>query len=158
MPPTLSTATTAAITPSIGGPGRVPGYIRNDPRMIIRANRAGTRGFRAPEVLMRVTNQTCGKFCSNSSEQKVYKSCNIAIDIWSAGVILLCFMTGRFPFFLANDESDALVELTQIFGYKEMKEAAAKYSMCILYCFTYKKRVFILFIRSLLCNQYISIF
>lgn len=39
----------------------VAGYVRNDPRHSIRANRAGTRGFRAPEVLMRYTKQTCGK-------------------------------------------------------------------------------------------------
>lgn len=39
----------------------VKGYIKNDPRLAIRANRAGTRGFRAPEILMRVTHQTCGK-------------------------------------------------------------------------------------------------
>jgi hypothetical protein len=55
---TASTSTSAGAT---SGPRRIPGYIRNDPRMIIRANRAGTRGFRAPEVLMRVTYQTCGK-------------------------------------------------------------------------------------------------
>lgn len=40
---------------------RTPGYVRNDPRHTIRANRAGTRGFRAPEILLRYTRQTCGK-------------------------------------------------------------------------------------------------
>ncbi|KAI8087765.1 kinase-like domain-containing protein [Gilbertella persicaria] len=89
--------------------GRIPGYIKNDPRHTIRANRAGTRGFRAPEILMRVTRQTC------------------AIDIWSVGVILLCFLTGRYPFFLANDEPDSIIELGQIFGYKELEACAIKY-------------------------------
>lgn len=37
------------------------GYVRNDARHQVRANRAGTRGFRAPEILMRVTRQTGGK-------------------------------------------------------------------------------------------------
>lgn len=39
----------------------IKGFIKNDPRLTIKANRAGTRGFRAPEILMRVTHQTCGK-------------------------------------------------------------------------------------------------
>lgn len=39
--------------------------------------RGGTRGFRAPEVLLRCTKQT------------------VAIDIWSAGVILLSILSAR---------------------------------------------------------------
>ncbi|KAI8382937.1 kinase-like domain-containing protein [Blakeslea trispora] len=106
-PPSSSNSLRGRAINSLGG--RIPGYIRNDPRQTIRANRAGTRGFRAPEVLMRVVKQTC------------------AIDIWSVGVILLCFLTGRYPFFLANDEADSLVELGQIFGYKELEACAIKH-------------------------------
>lgn len=40
---------------------KVMGYVKNDARHQVRANRAGTRGFRAPEILMKVTRQTCGK-------------------------------------------------------------------------------------------------
>jgi serine/threonine protein kinase len=40
--------------------------------------RGGTRGFRAPEVLLRCVKQT------------------VAIDIWSAGVILLSILSARF--------------------------------------------------------------
>jgi cell division control protein 7 len=40
---------------------RIVGQVKNDARHQVRANRAGTRGFRAPEILMRVTRQTCGK-------------------------------------------------------------------------------------------------
>ncbi|KAL9556567.1 hypothetical protein MBANPS3_001795 [Mucor bainieri] len=82
------------------------GVYKNDPRLTIRANRAGTRGFRAPEILLRVTHQTC------------------AIDIWAAGVILLCFLTNTYPFFLSNDEADALIELGQIYGSEKMQECA----------------------------------
>ena len=37
------------------------GYPKNDPRPSRRANRAGTRGFRAPEVLLKCTDQTTSK-------------------------------------------------------------------------------------------------
>ncbi|KAI7905669.1 kinase-like domain-containing protein [Cokeromyces recurvatus] len=87
-------------------PECVAGRIKNDPRIYIRANRAGTRGFRAPEVLFRVTRQTC------------------AIDVWSAGVVLLCFLTSRYPFFLASEEAEGIIEFCQIFGLKEMKACA----------------------------------
>lgn len=110
--PSTSNSTSASkeATEGLRAERRTVGYVRNDARHQVRANRAGTRGFRAPEILMRVTRQTA------------------AIDVWSAGVILLSFMTGRYPFFIANDESDAVVELAQIFGVREMVQCAAKYN------------------------------
>lgn len=83
-----------------------PMYPRNDNRQSRRANRAGTRGFRAPEVLFKCTAQTC------------------AIDMWSAGVILLTLLSRRFPFFHSADDIDALLELTNIFGCRRMRETA----------------------------------
>lgn len=53
----------------------------------------------------------------------------IAIDIWSAGVILISLLTGRYPFFLANDDADALVEIASIFGTNALKKFATKMSM-----------------------------
>ncbi|CDH48406.1 cell cycle protein [Lichtheimia corymbifera JMRC:FSU:9682] len=84
------------------------GYIKYDPRRGIQANRAGTKGFRAPEILLRQVNQTG------------------AIDIWSAGVILISLLTGRYPFFLANDDGDALVEIASLFGTNALKTFATK--------------------------------
>lgn len=81
-------------------------YPKTDSRPSRRANRAGTRGFRAPEVLFKCTAQTT------------------AIDVWSVGVILLTFLARRFPFFHSADDVDALLELTNIFGKKKMREAA----------------------------------
>ncbi|KAG0643466.1 kinase-like domain-containing protein [Tuber brumale] len=72
-----------------------------------RANRAGTRGFRAPEVLFKCTNQTT------------------KIDIWSAGVILLTILSRRFPFFNSSDDVDAMIEIATIFGKQRMKQCAA---------------------------------
>jgi cell division control protein 7 len=71
-----------------------------------RANRAGTRGFRAPEVLFKCPNQTT------------------KIDIWSVGVILLTILTKRFPFFNSADDVDALLEIATIVGKSRMRACA----------------------------------
>lgn len=86
--------------------GPSSGYPKNDSRPSRRANRAGTRGFRAPEVLFKCTDQTT------------------KIDIWSAGVILLTILSRRFPFFNSEDDIEAMIEITTIFGTKRMKQAA----------------------------------
>lgn len=86
-----------------GGPHH--GYPKNDTRPSRRANRAGTRGFRAPEVLFKCTEQTT------------------KIDIWSAGVILLTVLSRRFPFFNSADDVEAMIEITTIFGIKKMRVA-----------------------------------
>lgn len=83
------------------------GYPKNDSRPSRRANRAGTRGFRAPEVLFKCTNQTT------------------KIDMWSAGVILLTLLGRRFPFFNSADDVDAMIETASIFGTRRMKLAAS---------------------------------
>jgi cell division control protein 7 len=82
------------------------GYPRNDSRPSRRANRAGTRGFRAPEVLLKCTQQTT------------------KIDIWSAGVILLTILSKRFPFFNSADDVEAMIEIATVFGTKRMKSCA----------------------------------
>ncbi|KAK0527798.1 Cell division control protein 7 [Tilletia horrida] len=103
---------TAGEGDELGGPhhvGHQPervGYLREDTRQPVRANRAGTRGFRAPEVLLKCQDQT------------------VAIDIWSAGVILLCMLTKRFPLFNADDDVVALLELGVLFGRKKMELCA----------------------------------
>ncbi|KXS12166.1 kinase-like protein [Gonapodya prolifera JEL478] len=79
---------------------------KNETRPSKKANRAGTRGFRAPEVLFKSQCQTT------------------AIDVWSCGVTLLCFFTHCFPFFESNDDANAVVELACIFGTNKMEEVA----------------------------------
>lgn len=94
---------------SIVTASKPPGYYERDTRPVMRASRAGTRGFRAPEVLFKCTNQT--------------KS----IDMWSVGVILLCILTAQYPFFLSTEDIDGLVEIAIIFGHAEMRKAARYY-------------------------------
>jgi len=85
------------------------GFYMNDPRPSFRANRNGTRGFRAPEVLMKVTQQTT------------------ALDIWSVGVILLSCLTGKFPFFKSDNDAEALAEIAILFGRQKLSRVATRH-------------------------------
>jgi cell division control protein 7 len=53
-----------------------------------------------------------------------------AIDVWSAGMILLFFLTGKFPVFQSNDDIEALMEIASIIGRKRMEKAATLHSEC----------------------------
>ncbi|KAL1739650.1 kinase-like domain-containing protein, partial [Schizophyllum fasciatum] len=86
------------------------GYPAHDTRPIPKANRAGTRGFRAPEVLLK---------CSDQSG---------AIDVWSVGTILLFFLTGKFPIFQSSDDTEALMEIAAVIGKQKMERVAALHS------------------------------
>ncbi|KIY70359.1 kinase-like protein [Cylindrobasidium torrendii FP15055 ss-10] len=88
------------------GPSHLVGYPSNDTRPTAKANRAGTRGFRAPEVLLKCPDQ------------------NGAVDVWSVGVIMLFFLTRKFPLFQSSDDTEALMEIATILGQKKMEEAA----------------------------------
>ncbi|KAL0070243.1 Cell division control protein 7 [Marasmius tenuissimus] len=89
-----------------GQPSEKVGYPEKDTRPVSKANRAGTRGFRAPEVLFKCGDQTG------------------AIDMWSAGVILLFFLTRKFPIFQSNDDVEALMEIAAIIGKRRMDKVA----------------------------------
>ncbi|CAO3564027.1 unnamed protein product [Mortierella alpina] len=77
--PSKPTGSAVIPHPSLVG-AREPGFPKKDLRPAIRVNRAGTRGFRAPEILFRHYRQT------------------VAIDIWAVGVTMFSFLSGRFPF------------------------------------------------------------
>jgi cell division control protein 7 len=53
-----------------------------------------------------------------------------ALDIWSAGVILLSLLTKQFPFFNSTDDQDSIVELACLFGNQEMAQVAQRFSKC----------------------------
>ncbi|CUM62652.1 uncharacterized protein PRCAT00000206001 [Priceomyces carsonii] len=82
------------------------GYPKQDLRPPRRANRAGTRGFRAPEVLFKCTNQ------------------NTKLDIWSAGIIGLSIILRKFPLFNSPDDTDAILELALVFGIEKLQKCA----------------------------------
>lgn len=52
----------------------------------------------------------------------------IAIDVWSAGMILAFFLSGKFPLFNANDDVEALMEIACIVGRKTMEKVATLHS------------------------------
>lgn len=81
-------------------------YPKLDQRPPRRANRAGTRGFRAPEVLFKCTNQS------------------VKIDIWSAGIICLSLLARKFPLFNSPDDIDALMEILLLFGVEKLQKCA----------------------------------
>lgn len=71
------------------------------------APRAGTPGFRSPEVLLKCPNQTT------------------AVDIWSGGIIMLCLLSGRYPFFRAYDDMTALAQIISVIGSSECIKSAS---------------------------------
>lgn len=80
------------------------------------AARAGTPGFRAPEVLLKHPSQTQ------------------AIDIWASGVMMLCILSSTQPFFHSPDDCTALAEITTIFGSNKMQQCAHKLGKKIIFC------------------------
>lgn len=73
------------------------------------APRAGTAGFRAPEVLLKSPSQ------------------DTAIDIWSAGTIFLSILSARYPFFRAQDDMGYLAQIISVLGSQECIRAAASF-------------------------------
>ncbi|XP_015177218.1 PREDICTED: cell division cycle 7-related protein kinase-like isoform X2 [Polistes dominula] len=72
------------------------------------APRAGTPGFRAPEVLLKYSLQTP------------------AIDIWASGIIMLCILSATQPFFRSPDDCTALAEIISVFGTQKLQQCAQK--------------------------------
>lgn len=56
----------------------------------------------------------------------------LAVDIWSAGTILLFFLTGKFPIFHCPNDTEALVELTVLLGRKAMERTGLLHSRSLL--------------------------
>lgn len=83
-------------------------------------------------MLLKCPDQTVGTYRPppflESRSFSTYILCCSALDIWSAGIILLCFLTRRFPFFNSNDDTEALAEIMAIFGRRKMERCAALHS------------------------------
>ncbi|XP_028328717.1 cell division cycle 7-related protein kinase [Gouania willdenowi] len=86
------------------------------------APRAGTPGFRAPEVLTKCPNQ------------------GTAIDMWSAGVVLLSLLSGRYPFFKASDDMVALSQIMAVRGSTETIEAAKSFGKSVMCSWNFPRK------------------
>ncbi|RUS72953.1 hypothetical protein EGW08_019283, partial [Elysia chlorotica] len=73
------------------------------------APRAGTAGFRAPEVLLKSPIQ------------------DTAVDIWSAGTIFLSVLSARYPFFRAQEDLGHLAQIISVVGSEACVSAAASF-------------------------------
>uniref|UniRef100_A0A182PNC0 non-specific serine/threonine protein kinase n=1 Tax=Anopheles epiroticus TaxID=199890 RepID=A0A182PNC0_9DIPT len=72
----------------------------------MNAPRAGTPGYRPPEVLLKYPHQTT------------------AVDIWAAGVIFLSLLSKCYPFFDNVDDLTSLAHMIEVFGFERMRETA----------------------------------
>ena len=70
--------------------------------------RAGTPGYRSPEVLIG------------------YKFQTTSLDMWSVGITLLSLVSGCYPFFHPKSDLDALAQLISIFGSKACTDFASE--------------------------------
>lgn len=104
LPPSSQKSSSRLITCSCFGKAMVCRICTERVNQI--APRAGTPGFRSPEVLMKYPHQTT------------------SVDIWSAGVIFLSLLSGRYPFFKANDDLTALAQIITLMGSEPVKNAA----------------------------------
>ncbi|XP_070177494.1 cell division cycle 7-related protein kinase-like isoform X2 [Littorina saxatilis] len=82
-------------------------------RTVQSAQRAGTPGFRAPEVLMKHPQQST------------------AVDMWSAGVIFLSLLSGRYPFFRGNDDLTCLSQIISLLGTEAVQAAAQSFEKLV---------------------------
>ncbi|KAH8271899.1 hypothetical protein KR044_009907, partial [Drosophila immigrans] len=78
----------------------------NSGRKEMHASRAGTPGYRPPEVLLRYPYQTT------------------AVDVWAAGVIMLSMLSSLHPFFKAPNDCAALSEIMNLFGDLQVRKTA----------------------------------
>ncbi|ORX41053.1 kinase-like domain-containing protein [Kockovaella imperatae] len=95
------------------GDGRV-GFLGDDTRPSMKTNRAGTRGFRAPEVLLKCPDQS------------------FAIDTWSAGIILLSILAQKFPIFNSTDDVEAMMEIAALFGRSALERCAMLHNRTLI--------------------------
>ncbi|XP_017067920.1 cell division cycle 7-related protein kinase [Drosophila eugracilis] len=78
----------------------------NTAKKEMHASRAGTPGYRPPEVLLRYPMQST------------------AVDVWAAGVIMLSLLSALHPFFKAPHDCGALAEIINLFGDMPVRKTA----------------------------------
>jgi len=54
------------------------------------------------------------------------------VDIWSAGVIMLSLLSGRYPFFKSGDDLNAIAQIISIFGSEQVSASAKTYGWLVV--------------------------
>lgn len=96
-------------------PGRRRPMTTLRPQADHNAPRAGTPGFRAPEVLVRSFHQTT------------------AIDVWSAGVMMCCLLARRRVLFRCRDDWENLAQVMVLLGVDRVTAAALGQRTCSIH-------------------------
>jgi cell division control protein 7 len=65
---------------------------------------------------------------SGGDDERLGGLTGLAIDVWSAGIMLLSILTHKFPIFNSNDDMEALMEIAAIFGRASMERCAMLHS------------------------------
>lgn len=91
-------------------PGRPQVCTRCLVKREMHAPRAGTPGYRPPEVLLKHQDQTT------------------AVDIWAAGVIFISLLSKCYPFFSNTDDLTSLSQIISVFGYERVRQAATSFN------------------------------
>ena len=80
----------------------------------LNVNKAGTPGFRAPEILLKCSSQTA------------------TIDIWAAGITFLALLCRRHTVMRPADDMEALEQMATIFGTGPLRELARKQGLSLI--------------------------
>ncbi|VDK80628.1 unnamed protein product [Litomosoides sigmodontis] len=80
----------------------------------LHVNKAGTPGFRAPEVLLKYRHQTS------------------VVDIWSAGITFLSLLCRKHPVMRPSDDYEAIGQMAIIFGSEPIEQLALKNNSILL--------------------------
>lgn len=67
------------------------------------------------------------------------KTPHTAIDVWAAGIILLFFLTKKFPVFQANDDIEALMEIAVVIGRRKVEKVATLHGGFLSFCIHYTR-------------------
>ncbi|VDM95558.1 unnamed protein product [Thelazia callipaeda] len=97
----------------------------------LNVNKAGTPGFRAPEVLLKFESQTS------------------LLDIWSAGITFLSLICHKHPVMRPDDDFEAIAQMATIFGSDAMVQVARKNNSLLLTSWNFRGLDLVKFVNAI---------
>ncbi|VDO41863.1 unnamed protein product [Onchocerca flexuosa] len=105
----------------------------------LHVNKAGTPGFRAPEVLLKYRHQTS------------------LVDIWSAGITFLSLLCRKHPVMRPNDDYEAIGQMAIIFGSEPIEHLAQKNDSILLASWDFPGLDMVKFVNAIRNGSYFMI-